>query len=65
MKNNEVDRRAGFVDSLLNTNVSDAAVSVDSSVKNDSQISHVQEDKSYRSGGVNTNVESKFFFVPS
>ncbi|XP_023740129.1 DExH-box ATP-dependent RNA helicase DExH7, chloroplastic isoform X2 [Lactuca sativa] len=65
VKNNEVDRRAGFVDSLLNTNVSDAAVSVDSSVKNDSQISHVQEDKSYRSGGVNTNVESNHKQVES
>nr|GEZ50680.1 DExH-box ATP-dependent RNA helicase DExH7, chloroplastic isoform X2 [Tanacetum cinerariifolium] len=61
LKEPEVDRRAGFVDSLLDADASDAIVSVDVSdisVKNDSRISHSQEDKSLRDAGVDKNAES-------
>ena len=63
MKEPEVDRRAGFVDSLLDADASDAIVSVDASdisVKNDSHISHAQEGKSSRDAGIDKNAESKF-----
>ncbi|GKC17322.1 hypothetical protein Tco_1014104 [Tanacetum coccineum] len=63
LKEPEVDRRAGFVDSLLDADASDAIVSVDVSdisVNNDSRISHAQEDKSFRDAGVDKNAESKF-----
>lgn len=62
VKNTEVDRRAGFVDSLLN-DASDAVVSVDlsdTSVQSDSHISHAQEDKSSRDVGIDMNAESTF-----
>lgn len=61
VKNTEVDRRGGFVDSLLNANASDAVVSADlsdTSVKNDSQISQAHENKSSRAVGIDTNAES-------
>lgn len=61
LKEPEVDRRAGFVDSLLDADASDAIVSVDVSdisVKNDSHISHAQEDKSSRDAGIDKNAES-------
>lgn len=61
VKNTEVDRRAGFVDSLLKIDVSEAVVSVDSSNTSvDSQTSHAQEDKSYRDVGTDMNAESTF-----
>ncbi|KAI3497504.1 hypothetical protein L1887_40163 [Cichorium endivia] len=62
VKNNEVDRRAGFVDSLLNADVSDSVVSVNKSVQNDSQISHTQEDKSSRAVGIDNrkDMESSY-----
>ncbi|XP_071736859.1 DExH-box ATP-dependent RNA helicase DExH7, chloroplastic [Rutidosis leptorrhynchoides] len=62
VKNTEVDRRAGFVDSLLNTDSSDAAVFAnlpDSAEQKDSQISHAQEDISSRD--VNMNAESTYY----
>ncbi|KVH88553.1 Helicase, C-terminal, partial [Cynara cardunculus var. scolymus] len=61
VKSTEVDRRGGFVDSLLNADASDAVVSVDlldTSAQNDSQISHAQEDKRSRAVGIDTNSES-------
>ncbi|KAJ9552389.1 hypothetical protein OSB04_016434 [Centaurea solstitialis] len=61
VKNTEVDRRGGFVNSLLNADASDALVSADISdtnVQDDSQISHVQEDKSSRAVGIDTNAKS-------
>ncbi|KAL4580736.1 hypothetical protein LXL04_016938 [Taraxacum kok-saghyz] len=56
VKNIEVDRRSGFVDSLLNADVSDSVVSMDKdlSVQNDHQMSHDLPDKSR----INTNAES-------
>ncbi|KAI3755191.1 hypothetical protein L1987_54986 [Smallanthus sonchifolius] len=60
VKNTEVDRRAGFVDSLLNADASDAAVSEDlpdTSGQNDSQISPVQEDKNSRDAGIDKIAE--------
>ncbi|XP_076959181.1 DExH-box ATP-dependent RNA helicase DExH7, chloroplastic-like [Bidens hawaiensis] len=58
VKNNEVDRRAGFVDSLLNADASDAVVFEDLLDTSDSQISHVQEDKNSRDPGIDKNPES-------
>ncbi|KAI7745964.1 hypothetical protein M8C21_029271 [Ambrosia artemisiifolia] len=61
VKNTEVDRRAGFVDSLLKADVPDAVLSedlLDTSGQTDSQISHAQEDKSSRDAGINKIAES-------
>ncbi|MFS7919697.1 putative RNA helicase [Helianthus anomalus] len=61
VKNIEVDRRAGFVDFLLNSDASDAVVSedlLDTSRQIDSQISHVQEDTSARDAGIDKIAES-------
>ncbi|XP_022027581.1 DExH-box ATP-dependent RNA helicase DExH7, chloroplastic isoform X2 [Helianthus annuus] len=61
VKNIEVDRRAGFVDFLLNSDASDAVVSedlLDTSRQIDSQISHVQEDTSARDAGFDKIAES-------
>lgn len=63
MKNTEVDRRAGFVDSLLNADESAAFISEDlsdTSGQNDSQMSHAQEDKSLRDAGIDKIAESMF-----
>ncbi|XP_076947486.1 DExH-box ATP-dependent RNA helicase DExH7, chloroplastic isoform X2 [Bidens hawaiensis] len=62
VKNTEVDRRAGFVDSLLNADASDAVVSEDLLDTSNSQISHVQEDKNSRDAGTDYHkqVESSY-----
>ncbi|KAL8204535.1 hypothetical protein R6Q57_010158 [Mikania cordata] len=65
VKNTEVDRRVGFVDSLLNADASDAFVSKDlsdTSRQNDSQIFYAQEDKNSREAGVDKFAESMFLF---
>ncbi|XP_076921009.1 DExH-box ATP-dependent RNA helicase DExH7, chloroplastic-like [Bidens hawaiensis] len=58
VKNTEVDRRAGFVDSLLKADASDAVVFEDLLDTSNSQISHVQEDKNSRDAGIDKNAES-------
>lgn len=60
MKNTEVDRRAGFVDSLLKADASDAVIFADLLDTSTSQISHVQEDKNSRDVGIDKNAESMF-----
>nr|XP_043628822.1 DExH-box ATP-dependent RNA helicase DExH7, chloroplastic [Erigeron canadensis] len=57
VKNTEVDRRAGFVDSLLDANVISADL-LDTSMQNDYQTTQAQEDTSSKDTGISMNVES-------